>query len=715
MKIRHAKILFCGPSGVGKSSFVRFLKGENFISVPNSTGVGSIQQIMLFKKASLQGTKWVNLNLPKEIEQLRLRLRHSIVSNFVSITKEDRQRPVEQVEFDAENNGGAADHESIMQKECSPSIPLSQNIWHNNIGNVEKRLCTLSPTLTKDCEKPPPIWDVLTLLDTGGQPQFINMLPAVNTSATVTFVVLNMLNGVAGFDNRVLVHHYKKGKKSYEPYYLNYTNKDLINCLVALLKDSVLTDSQLPAVIISEKAKDCKPGLCFVGTHLDKVRQEDVDKINDKVEKLIAQLEPNDNISIWKRDGILFSVDNTTAGREDGSYDSTASDICCEVKRVIDNKAVYEVPIAWIILELEIRQMCIKEKRCYVEVHDVINLYRGIMLHLSEEDVEKETRAALKFHHKFGVFHDVLGMDNYVISSIQWLFTNLTEIVGFSFNGQIVNQDLQKFESKGVLSRSLIQKINIKSLEGIKLEHFFELLKKLKIATPFPKHDSSDYLMLTVLDSYKQEENDLLSCNTFGSIEGTPVAVQYESGSFPRGIFSCLIVQLIQDKYEKWKLLDSLCDHRCIFANMAVFCTSGYYIIFNDKVSYLEIHIRKSEFCDKDFKVHFEVLRSATKALLKVFSAPCLKFGFFCNNKSCLKPLMCLNVEHILESKAVPTTTLCKRHGIVNLELHRKWYQDPGVYYSILFNYINFISAINLLILSKEGIIYSSYGCTDFC
>ena len=31
-------------------------------------------------------------------------------------------------------------------------------------------------------ENIPKTWDLFTLLDTGGQPEFINMLPAINTS-----------------------------------------------------------------------------------------------------------------------------------------------------------------------------------------------------------------------------------------------------------------------------------------------------------------------------------------------------------------------------------------------------------------------------------------------------------------------------------------------------------------------------------------------------
>jgi len=671
MKIRHAKILFCGASGVGKTSFVRLLKNERFISEPDSTGVGHIQQIMVFKKASFQGTKWVDLDLTQEIKQLKLRLHHKIMSDF-----KEHGQSTEQIDFTVKSDvadHNASDHEAA-KVECSPSRSLTMNTkrhvdWSND---VEKHLHALSPTF-EDFEKPPPIWDILTLLDTGGQPQFINMLPAVNTSATVTFVVMNMLNCVTGLNSKVIVRHYNKGNKSYEPYNLNYTNKDLMKCLVALLKDSILEDTSLPAVHISKHASCSKPGLCFVGTHLDKIKLEDVDKINEEVEKLIGQLGPNDNISIWNHDGILFPVDNTAAGKEDASQKSIASDIRCKVKKTIDKKAVYEVPIAWIIPELEIRKMCTKE-RCYVTLPDVLKMYDSIMPHLSKEDVEKQTKAALQFFHKFGVllyFHDVFGMNNYVISSIQWLFSNLSNLVHCSFNGKIVDhEDLKALKSKGVLSRSLMQEINIDSLEGIEIDYFFELLKKLKIATPYPKHDSSDYLMLTVLDSYNQECNDLFNSN---SIEGTALAVQYESGTFPRGIFSCLIVQLIQENYGKWELLDTFSGKRCIFTNMAVFrTTSGYYIIFNDKVSYLEIHIRRSQSCD-NISIHYEVQQSITYALLEVFSAPCLKYGFFCKSKFCLKPIMFLNVEQMNGNKSVPTRMYCNEHEYTDLGLHKLW------------------------------------------
>ena len=38
-------------------------------------------------------------------------------------------------------------------------------------------------------------WDIFTFIDTGGQPQFISMLPVVNVSAMITFIIHKMTKG----------------------------------------------------------------------------------------------------------------------------------------------------------------------------------------------------------------------------------------------------------------------------------------------------------------------------------------------------------------------------------------------------------------------------------------------------------------------------------------------------------------------------------------
>ena len=689
MKVRHAKLLFCGASGAGKTSFARLLKDKKYQVKQRSTGLGNLQQMMMIsEKASFEGTKWVDLYPPEEFLQLKLRIYHKLSSQteVLPLPSDDGIDSISALSSFTEAVLNVNQSEpDINSKGVIPDVPHAQqektSMRQLESTEVEKRLYSKSPNLNT-YQKPSEIWDILTLLDTGGQPEFINMLPAVNSSATITFVVLNMLGGVKHLEERVQVHHYnKEGLKSYEPYHLNYTNKDLIKCLVALLKDSMIRDVSLPDVFVFKKAIDNKPGLCFVGTHLDKIDPQEVDKISEKVEELIKQLEPNDNISIWNLGRLLFAVNNTVAGMETCIENSIADEIRCEVKKIMETKTVYEVPIPWIILELEIRRICsnYKEKKSFLSISEVEVLYEKI---LPGKNIKSEVKAALRFHHMFGVllyFHDVPGMNNFVISNPQWLFANLTNLVNCSFDTKIVNhKDLSDFKMKGILTDTLIKQLNTEFLGGIELKHFLELLKYLKIITPYPSCNSTDYLMLTVLDSFQQEVSHFLQDSSFLQLQGVELLMQLQSGTLPRGIFCCLVVQLIREKFETWELQVSLNDQRCIYRNLVIFCTNfGHYIFLHDKVTHLEVQIRQKESTSRS--IHYEVQKSLTQALqgIRFCTSSSMKYGFYCND--CLKPIMKISEEHATGQKAFPPGLLCDKHGCTELTVsHAIWFKELG-------------------------------------
>ena len=688
MKVRHAKILFCGASGAGKTSFVRSLKNEKFKDKYHSTGLGNTQQIMISRKATIQGTKWVDLNPTEELHQLKLRIHYKLLSKP---TSDDSKS----VECNEETDIDAKPLAASVKDSRSTDLPLAQPKVHKPPMKapahviVEERLYSKSPNLTKEFEEPLPVWDILTLLDTGGQPQFINMLPAVNTSATVTFVVLNMLHvlGAKGFDERVLVHHYKNDIKSYEPYPLNYTNKDLIKCLTALLNDSIVKDIPLPGVLPvppSENDEDYKSHLCFVGTHLDLVKEEKVDKVNKEVEKLIAQLEPSGSVSVWNYDKkALFAVDNTVAGKKEFLDGTIVDRIRTEIKTIMDKKATYEVPVTWMILEMEIRLVCGRQKSHFMIISDVVKMYKKLISGCDDDTAELQVKAALRFHHMFGIllyFHEVPGMDEFVICNPQWLFTNLTNFVCCSFDGTIVDHKaLNNLKSKGILSKSLIGKINTDSLGGIKLESFLELLKYLNIITQYPTNDSRDYLMLAILDSYKDEESDLLK--SMPPIHGVEFVIQFNSGTLPRGVFCCLVVQLVQ-KVKSWRLQVELPGKRCIYSNFVAFCAteSGQYILLLDKVSHLEIQVTQSEFEENSESIHFDVQQTIITALQQISTHSCnkvdLKCGFYCKTKPCLIFLLS---DHMTGQKSLPRGLHCENHGLTELKSHKLWCENSKI------------------------------------
>ena len=691
MKVRHAKILFCGASGAGKTGFCRLLKNIPLDKEWNSTGLGDSQQIMISEKATMNNNEWTELNPAEEINQLKLRLKHGKLTEAKTPyiqTPTDESKDISQPDATVAKPSGAhmASNYQLQYnvKKLPKKVPEVEKCLSSNYYNAEKR--------DPSSAELPEVWDILTLLDTGGQPQFINMLPAVNSSATITFVVLNMAGEGKILEERIQVHHYKNGIRSYEPYPLNYTNEDLIKCLVALLKDSIVRDIPLPVDVISKDATDHNLGLCFVGTHCDKVTQETVDGINKKLEKLIELLEPNDNIHIFNLGTILFAVDNTIAGK-DSSPQSIANKIRLTVKKMVQKKAVYEVPITWILLELEIRLRC--KKRNYLPITEVLEIYNNMISeHHGTADIELEVKAALQFHHTFGVllyFHDVPGMNDYVISNPQWLFANLTNLVCCSFDQTIVDHgDIKRLKSQGILSKSLIKEINTDSLGGIDIEHFFKLLQHLKIVTPFPQPDSSNCLMLSILDSYKDEKSSILDSlppPTIGEL-----LIQFKSWTLPRGIFCCLVVQLIQTKSKDWVLQPTLNDQRCVYENLAVFCIqfSDHYLVLFDKVTHLEIQLRWSS-KEKDREaIYYEIQQCITEALKEVCSCALddLQYGFYCNNPGCLKPIMTLSTEHMNGQKHFPSHLQCKIHGSVEIKSCNSWCRPKGKYEIHMCSYV---------------------------
>ena len=62
------------------------------------------------------------------------------------------------------------------------------------------------------------MWDIINFLDTGGQPEFVNILPAVSSTIALTFIVFNLSESL---DSLVHVKHSIEGHPSFKPYDLN--------------------------------------------------------------------------------------------------------------------------------------------------------------------------------------------------------------------------------------------------------------------------------------------------------------------------------------------------------------------------------------------------------------------------------------------------------------------------------------------------------------
>ena len=204
IKARHSKVLCCGSSASGKSNFINLLLKKNFEINHKPTGITESHQL-LTKQITLVKSQWDSktcvfeyLNFESQIKWLRWYLK---TKNYHSRKCDNPVEP---------------DSQDQLPQMLSVEETIAQSNADVPPGN------------------PPDIWNLVTFLDTGGQPAFINMLPAVNSSAMITFIMLSMEAGVEGLTKKVTVHG--EGPE----YLLDYDYIALVKMLFSMRKSKEL-------------------------------------------------------------------------------------------------------------------------------------------------------------------------------------------------------------------------------------------------------------------------------------------------------------------------------------------------------------------------------------------------------------------------------------------------------------------------------------------
>ena len=190
LKVRYGKVLICGASAAGKTNFLNLLMEEDFQPKHISTELAKPQKVAItamkveLSTNSNEKVVFKNMDIDREIDQLMEYLPKKYTTPSI-------QNPAEEEQV-------AADSE--IQSTCTIAEDTMCSKLAATIDTIDKKVDILP---VKPLEK---IWDILTFIDTGGQPQFISMLPAVNNFAMITFIVHKMTGGKNLSPKRLWLH-----------------------------------------------------------------------------------------------------------------------------------------------------------------------------------------------------------------------------------------------------------------------------------------------------------------------------------------------------------------------------------------------------------------------------------------------------------------------------------------------------------------------------
>ena len=556
---------------------------------------------------------------------------------------------------DDDNNTPLETSQSDLEKEVVVAKPLPDSLTINTVKLV-------------------------TVVDSGGQPEYIHLLPAINSYPAVTFIIHDLNEKL---DDQVNVYREVDGKKVKERS-LNFSYLNLIHLLMCFVSDTM--EKQPPKEIEQYISILKESFIGFVGTHYDDVKDSPnvLENIDKKLKTVVEEREFKSGGVLCPKERIIYPVDNKTAHKGE-EEDPAAKLIRKQIENLITNKIESKIlPITWMILQLRIQQVCTTAHRGYIS-------YKEYTEFATEEYLksDEEVKASLAYFHFAGLllyFKDP-SLCNYIITNIQWLYSNLAKVMHLSskdvtfFNYK--NQT--KFEKQRLLSIR-DHDIQLKDINKEDLQYFFDLLIHLKVIAKVSA-DGEDYFYLPCVLSSSEMCGD--NCTKHVEILSKPLLIQFKSGFLPRGFFCFLVVHLLNEEPKTgWKHQLHLSAEN--YSDLMIFrLPDSSFLYMYDKIFYLQLEVRHNElgFVSSYQPCVFAVLREYLKQVCShlCFNPQNLQYGFLCTaNESDDDHIAIIDLSRILEFMQNKSYIQCSRKCFNETKLvksHTIWFEQVSTFY----------------------------------
>ena len=457
------------------------------------------------------------------------------------------------------------------------SEPLSSDVQQIFENDGIKELLKLISKAEGSGEIFKRVW--LYVIDSGGQPQFHELLPTFvhHVSAAALFVKLN-----EGLHTYPVIQYFdQEGILCGLPYKSSSTHlQTLQKCLQPMQSRSCM-----------DGTAHC-PKLFFIGTHSD--LEDKSEPLESKNAQLLEMLRQHSifhkNLiccSMGNPDQLLYPVNARSSSQADKR---TAAQFRKDVMdRCLELTPEYKIPIGWFVLE-QILQTLSKD--------GVLSFDKCLEIAIQLKMDRVELEAALEYLAKlnlFGYFPKVLPQ--VVFTTSQVLLNKVTELVEYSHSlndgsstgsGDFSDFKFREFGQVGVemLKRERFSSHYIKDL--FEAEHLLELWVELLVVAKSPDGSFVIPVVLSELLKEKLSEHRL-------DIESTrivPIAVHYPGYLFPLGIFTSLISYLQNES--NWNILMKQGKPACLHKNCVQFSVrsevmANITLIYS--YNYIELHL----------------------------------------------------------------------------------------------------------------------------
>ena len=534
VKCRDIKALLFGSAGTGKTHTIALIMEEEPPTIRYSTPcakrpVRAVSRARIEKK----GKKWVRVDhddLSQKIVDESTMLASDLVPGTCPAASSSTMTTA----------GGSEAGASFPTKaHVTPSTDgaSGSSISHEKLSSTPS-IQTVEELLRRIEESPYGEYarmafeqDRISLIDTGGQPQFHEVLPIFMRYASASMFVMKLSDRLS--DHPVIEFYDDNGCLVGKAYHSAYTNQQIL--------------MQYMRVMQSQASQGLCPMSFYIGTHKD-LEHQCAETRKEKNQKLLGMLLPavHSNTIFYgeKTEEPIFPLNVKTPGPEEHQ-------IAEELRRLIVEKSSVKprpIPLRWHALELALQKLMLELKRGVLSKAECFEVARRY--HFDSESFEE----ALRYLHKLNIlfyYEDVLP--DVIFCDPQVLLDKITELVKHNYRLKTdpsestpTEGNIWKFRDQGIVTLEFLNKpcFTEHYVEGLfGPVELLNLFRKLLIVSQITEEE---YLMPCLLPV--ADEPSLLSPS--GSV---PSLLFYFSESPLLGVFCGLIAYLLSEG--KWKLL----------------------------------------------------------------------------------------------------------------------------------------------------------------
>ena len=582
--LRAGKSLLYGPPNVGKTSSLMRLTGEienlGQVMPPTSTGIEKAITVNLYHTTEtksvtiadtsncwkpqdiesqistiincvLQSRDTLHTRLPAKSPKIGRSKSSSSLHQFLNDDKMEETMEVNQSESERDSisvsspSSVSVASPEEMQIETVPSPAINPD--HGHISQMAKKN---NPDLSlilgnmikyqkwKEVQKMLQNVEDITLLqiiDTGGQPEFHEILPLLLTGPALYFIFINLMQFLD--EQYEIIYTQEEGTVSPIKYHSILTIKEMLLQLLMTINSMSLSSDKSSALIL--------------GTHKDQVFKE-------KIVQLEHEIKSNKDFDVYMRKNtlkqftvqeqsqVLFPLDNKDGTQEEIQLLRDALN-----KIIRSHFRPEELPTSWYLFYLALRKIY-ENNDGICPIDEAVSI--GSSFGISEESI----KSVLKyFHNRFGTilfYPEIPSLNGWVICDPNVIFKPISLLIAASFGENTENPMLvEQIRRSGQFRLSLIERVlelvedQLQTSSAITAPALIDLMEYHNIISEVQAHDNSlVYFMPCLLrpDTNIREETS----EQVLQLDHAPFVIQFPLGCIPVGLFPALIVHLSRSK-----------------------------------------------------------------------------------------------------------------------------------------------------------------------